>query len=429
MPTVRLDEAQPDEPLQLVEASGSRRRMLLITPGQGSSGFYPAEVLERDAATAFPAGTHLYLDHPGDTEAADRVRVGRSVRDLAGVLETAGAYDRSGPEGAGVYATATIAEGYAPLIDDLAPHIGLSVRGTGVAEDGERDGRRTRIVTALHACESVDFVTRAGRGGRVLELVESLRETPESAELAEARARVEEARNVGQWHESHLHLAFTERADHAAAEGRLTRDERIALSSAIGEALDAFGAALMREAPHLYERDPYDQPDPATPPTIQEAHVATPAELEAQVSELTNRISALEADNASVIAERDEARTDLQRRQDADRLRDEQTAVTEAVAAVDIPQGLESVAESIRQRAARQVAVTRDTDDVIVREALNEAARTAVTAEVEYLGQAPGARVVGLGESTTPPADGDDLDAQLNTILAESFGRPTTTRS
>ena len=28
---------------------------------QGSSGYYPAEVLERDGARAFPAGTHMFL--------------------------------------------------------------------------------------------------------------------------------------------------------------------------------------------------------------------------------------------------------------------------------------------------------------------------------------------------------------------------------
>lgn len=506
MPTFRLDEADPADQLHLTEAAGggARRRMLLITPGWGSSGYYPADVLERDAATAFPAGTHMYLDHPGDTEAADRARVGRSVRDLAAVTESAGAYDRNGPEGPGVYATARIVEQYAPLINDLAEHIGVSVRGTGVAEAGEVEGRRTRIVKALNACESVDFVTRAGRGGRVLQLVENLRtvealsanelhdrleqivrdrvddddcfvwvrdystadgwvvwrtgDTTWRADLTvdgdtvtvgddpvevevrtdyvpvdqvteaatEARTRVEEARNVGQWHES-IHLAFTERADHAAAEGRLTRDERIALSHAIGAALDAFTTQLETDAPHLYDRDPHEQPDPATPtPTIQEAHVATPAELEAQVSELTTRIATIEADRDTQTARADtaEAELNLARVTEAARV-EARRLISESDVSLPDPAVDRVVAD-----VTRQLPLTESGE--LDTEPFATAVTEAAAAEASYLGiaAAPGARVVGLGESrgTAPDGDGvDSPDAELNTTLAEAFNRPTAT--
>lgn len=41
----------------------------LITPGWGSSGYYAAEVLESAAADrVFPAGTHIYFDHPSASE-------------------------------------------------------------------------------------------------------------------------------------------------------------------------------------------------------------------------------------------------------------------------------------------------------------------------------------------------------------------------
>src|SRR5690625_6670486 len=47
---------------------------------QGSSGYYPAEVLERDGARAFPAGTHMFLDHPTATQKYDHPE--RSAKDL-----------------------------------------------------------------------------------------------------------------------------------------------------------------------------------------------------------------------------------------------------------------------------------------------------------------------------------------------------------
>lgn len=70
--------------------------------------------------------------------------------------------------------------------------------------------------------------------------------------------------NLGQWIESMIHLDFTVDADHLAADGLITRDERIVLSSAIGDALAAFVARLEADAPQLYDRALWDgPPDPA----------------------------------------------------------------------------------------------------------------------------------------------------------------------
>jgi hypothetical protein len=64
----------------------------LITPGWGSSGYYSPQVIEAAAtAQVFPAGLHMYLDHPSASE--DRDRPERSVRHLAAVLEEDGAWD------------------------------------------------------------------------------------------------------------------------------------------------------------------------------------------------------------------------------------------------------------------------------------------------------------------------------------------------
>lgn len=221
--------------------------VLIISPGQGSSGTYPAVTLEAAAADRiFAAGLHMYLDHPGTIEERDRPE--RSVRDLAGRLATDARWEADGPDGPGLYAQAHVYPSWRPVIAEMASDIGLSIRAYGQAD---ADGTITRLTRA----ESVDFVTRAGRGGRILALVESARTAPPP---------LVEARNAGQWIESRLHLSFTEIADRLAMDGHLTRPERIALSSAISDALTAFNAAVADNVPQLYDRDPYDYPPDPT---------------------------------------------------------------------------------------------------------------------------------------------------------------------
>lgn len=405
--------------VRLSEAEGARRRVLIITPGFGSSGYYPAEVLQRDAPTAFAEGSHYYVDHLGEMEAADRQRVGRSIRDLAAVQETAGRYDENGPEGPGVYATVRVMPSYESMIDDLAPHIGVSIRGSGEAHFGEVEGREAMIVDSLAPVESVDFVAKAGRGGKVLQLVESARTADLQPDqltdryLIEAETRLREARNVGAWHEAHLHLAFTERADHAYADGKLTRDERIALSGAIGAALDAFRADLEANAPHLYERDPHTDPDPTPTPVETTESRTDPAEeagmtieeAQARITELEGNLSTVESARDTAIGERDEARDQ------AARLNAEQTATVEArriVAESDHDLPAPAVDRVVRE-SLRDLPMTEgrlDTDAFAAR--VTEAAAS----EAAYLGTTQaGTKIVGLGEAvpTTPTGDVDKL--------------------
>lgn len=140
----------------------SRVRVCLISAGQGSSGYYPAETLAEAARSgAFPAGLHAYLDHPTATEEAERPE--RSVRDLAGVFETAASYT----DGA-LYGTVRVFAEHQKLITEAAPYIGMSIRGSGTVENRTVDGVPRNVVTRLGPIESCDFVTAAGRGGRIV---------------------------------------------------------------------------------------------------------------------------------------------------------------------------------------------------------------------------------------------------------------------
>jgi hypothetical protein len=254
--TTQLREVTAASLSEAAVTDGGTVRLRIIGPGWSQNGrYYPPETLQAAARDrVFAAGTHSYIDHPTATEEADRPE--RSLRDLAGSLATDAVWEEAGPHGPGLYADATIRDAYRPLVDDLAEVIGPSIRAEGMAQHGEAEGREGPIVSQITSAESVDLVTRPAAGGRVVQLIESVRSGHQLVPL-------EEARNAGAWLEAFLHATFTERADHLYGEGFLTRDERIALSQAIGQALTAFNDAVGDTAPHLYQRDPFADPDPS----------------------------------------------------------------------------------------------------------------------------------------------------------------------
>lgn len=142
---IELTEAQDTELLtecvplmeKAVRADGIVS-LKLIAPGRGSSGFYPAEVLRRDGPRVFAKGTKCFWDHPSVDEEAQRPE--RSLRDFAAELVTDAAY-RDGPAGEGLYADAKVFEPFRASVNELAPHIGMSIRALGKARMGEVDGR------------------------------------------------------------------------------------------------------------------------------------------------------------------------------------------------------------------------------------------------------------------------------------------------
>lgn len=144
----------------------------IITPGTGSSGTYPATVLEAAAkARLIKAGTPMYMDHPTESEAYERP--GRSVRDMVAVFTEDARWT-----GDALVAEAQVFSPYRPLLSEMAPYIGLSIHGTGTISEG--------VVESLEVIDSVDFVTAAGRGGKVLQMMESARR--ETRTLSETSA-------------------------------------------------------------------------------------------------------------------------------------------------------------------------------------------------------------------------------------------------
>lgn len=157
-----------------VQKSGSKWLIKVIESGQGSSAYYPAEVLERDGARVFPKGTQMFFDHATNDEFNQRPE--GSVKSLVGTFATDAWYE----DGA-LYAEAQFYPTYATLINEFAKDVGISVRATGKVEEAE--GKNTLV--AFGQGISVDVVTKAGAGGKFLELLEAAEAVaPKDGEVA-----------------------------------------------------------------------------------------------------------------------------------------------------------------------------------------------------------------------------------------------------
>lgn len=224
----------------------------LITPGWGSSGYYSAKVLEQAAKDGvFSAGIHMHLDHQS---LEDQIaQPAGSLKDFAAFLREEAIWN-----GEAIQAPVRAFSPYAPLLNEMKDVIGVSIRASAEVSQGEAEGRRGQIIDKLVEINTVDFVTHAGRGGKIVAVLESA--LGDTLTSAVAMARLKEARNIGQWMESRLHLELTRIADDMFGDGRLTREERISLSSAIGQALTTFASQLEDEQPQLYTRDLWEEP-------------------------------------------------------------------------------------------------------------------------------------------------------------------------
>lgn len=170
MSGVLLTEASTVTPQQ--PSKGIWRAKLIAADVQGSTGFYPAAVLERDGAAAFPAGTHIYYDHPSESEQWERPE--RSVRDLVGMMLEAAAYEPSAPEGAGLYAQVQFFPDAKEQVSAMASATGLSIRAAGTLEETDTG----TVITSILRGVSVDIVTHAGAGGRLVEMTEAAKNNP-----------------------------------------------------------------------------------------------------------------------------------------------------------------------------------------------------------------------------------------------------------
>ncbi len=151
---------------------GKKFRSLIVAADRwGSSAYYPAEVLERDGSRVFHAGVQMYADHQKESEKWDQPE--RSIDRLVGSLASDATYEAEGEEGPGLYANVEFYESFVNRVNELKEDVGLSINATGLTEDAEMAGRYGPVLVGLLAADSVDVVTRAGAGGKLVSIIES----------------------------------------------------------------------------------------------------------------------------------------------------------------------------------------------------------------------------------------------------------------
>ena len=149
------------------DATGLAIDVHIISPGQGSSGYYFEQVLRKACESGvYPAGMHMHWDHPTATQ--EQEQPARTLTSLAGILTESGRYDPNGWDGPGVYAKAKIFPEWVAKVRAMDGYIGISHFVSGIAEDGLLpDGKRGKVITELlpDPLNTVDFVTVPGAGG------------------------------------------------------------------------------------------------------------------------------------------------------------------------------------------------------------------------------------------------------------------------
>lgn len=163
----------------LTTTSTGRLEITLITPGWGSSGYYSAEMLEQAAMDrVFARGTQMHIDHMGASERIENSA--GSLRTLAAVLTEDAVWDpdyvdeETGNKGR-LKAESMLGSQYREMVTEFADYIGTSISAGADVTIGEAEGRKGQIVEKLYPdkLNRVDFVTVAGRGGRIDAVLEA----------------------------------------------------------------------------------------------------------------------------------------------------------------------------------------------------------------------------------------------------------------
>lgn len=158
------------------EPTGSLVAVTIITPGKGSSGEYPPETIKKLAESPiWDSPVHMYMNHATGSERASRPE--GDIRELAGVIDGRPVVDDSGA----LVGRAKIFPEYRDFIRERAPYIGVSINASGIMAPG-----KDRVIKEITQVDSVDFVTKPGRGGKITAVLESSREVDGMANIVEA---------------------------------------------------------------------------------------------------------------------------------------------------------------------------------------------------------------------------------------------------
>jgi hypothetical protein len=143
--------------------AGKRWRVKIATPGQGSSGYYSADVLREYGPVAIPAGTKAFLGHAKPQD--------RSLRDLVGTYPDGAFWVEE--ENALFADLQPATKKWADVLDELGP-----LAGASISVSGSKDAQGNVLTMEYHRANSVDLVPEPGlEGSGLQEQIESLIES------------------------------------------------------------------------------------------------------------------------------------------------------------------------------------------------------------------------------------------------------------
>lgn len=156
----------------------------LIDEGQGSSGYYSKELLQKYGPTTFSENRPCFANHATDADWEN----GRDVTKIMGKLVSNAEYREDADGKGALYAQVKVRPEWVDFVEEYKDVIGMSVSVSGQATEGEVDGRQTMIVESFDDTDpyrSVDFVVAAGRGGKVERMLESAKAIEEKTANSE----------------------------------------------------------------------------------------------------------------------------------------------------------------------------------------------------------------------------------------------------
>lgn len=376
--------------VKISEATGSiasgtsgRFRIRIIDEGEGSSGYYPAAAVEAAATDrVFPAGTHIYMDHATKLQRGPNGE--RSVRDLVGVLESDAVYV---PEAHALDADADIFPAYREMVTEVKDHVGLSVSASaqiGPPQPGQRKPTITRIVEA----ESVDLVVKAGRGGQILQVIESALGGIAEASADTRREQLELVVAAAYEDREKETYAWVRDYDETARLVYFRAGERL-LQQTFDIAEDDLSITLTGEPIEVQQITTYVPVTPTANPVEENKTMAeiSQGRLDALLA-AEKKVTALESANEELTTraetaetERDAARNEVA---ESKRITDITTKVTEAC---------KGKPAAMINRIIKQVSESKTED-------IDKAITEAVEAEQTYLTAVTESRLRGFGPST-----------------------------
>lgn len=249
-PQIVLKESEPmttplRETMRIVEveaaSEGENRRgpirvnIVPIEPGPGNAHdrhYYPREVVEQAGSLFRDVKMHL-CDHDDSR---------RSVQTEASVIEeVVGATETGAPIAKMLVYDPNTAERVRNLRDaDRLNLLEFSIYGEGLSQPGEVDGEEFNVVQEITHIDYVDWVTRAGAGGRALSIAER------AERAGRERGGATEEDDMGKLDESKVseilgNTRLPEAARHRLAEGEYDSEE--ALTEAIQAEADYLSQA------------------------------------------------------------------------------------------------------------------------------------------------------------------------------------------